>query len=300
MTNFQNQQRLWRRVFRPEPMPNHVPLPASGRAGRNLPAAVGSALILLAVLGVTLVFARPVFIGLVVVLVFLATWELAGAFARGKMTLMLFPLYLGGAAMVITGAFLGPFWILAVLYFTFALIVFWRLGSSHLPTKPLDDIVASSFTALYVPFAAAFVSLISISSETVWPIVFFVVVVACNDLGGWVAGVLFGRHPMTPKLSPKKTWEGLAGSLIFCLTASYVGTIVMGIPWWWFFPMGVAATFFGTAGDLLESVIKRHVGLKDMSNIVPGHGGLMDRLDSLLFAAPGFYIIFALAFGWFG
>lgn len=290
---------VWRQAIHPVPTENRTPLPSSGRAGRNLPAAITSALILVIALAVALVFSRPVFIGMVVILALIACWELAGAFARDSIAVTLAPLYLGTAAMIILGSLYGAFWILASLYFTFAVVVLWRMASPRLDTKPLNDIVASSFIAIYVGFSASFVSLISVSSEAIWPIVFFVVIVACNDLGGWVAGVLFGRHPMTPKLSPKKTWEGLAGSLIFCFAAAYIGTIVMDIPWWWMFVFGLAGTFFGTIGDLLESLIKRQVGLKDMSGILPGHGGLMDRLDSMLYAAPAFYFFYALAFGWF-
>lgn len=280
------------------PTENHVPLPASGRAGRNLPAAVASGVILIVSVGVALVFARPVFVALIVLLMLVATWEVAGAFARKNQTVVLPPIYLGGIAMVIAGSTFGPFWVMASLYFTFAFIVIWRLASQNLTSKPVTDIAFSVFTAVYIPFNASFVALISAKSATVWPIVFFIVVVACNDLGGWMVGVLFGRHPMAPKLSPKKSWEGFAGSVALSTAAGIVGAVVMEIPWWTGIFFGIAGAVLGTLGDLLESLIKRDVGLKDMSGIVPGHGGLMDRLDSILFAAPAFYFIFALALGW--
>lgn len=292
------ESRGWNRFILAPPTQNHTPLPASGRAGRNLPAAIASGVILLVALGVALVFARPFFVGLVVFLMLVATWEVAGAFARSSRTVMLPAVYLGGVAMVVAGATVGPFWVMASLSFTFALIVIWRLASPNLTTPPIEDVAFSVFTAVYIPFNASFVALISAQATTVWPIVFFVAIVACNDLGGWMAGVLFGRHPMAPKLSPKKSWEGFAGSVALSVAAGVAGSLVMGIAWWNGIFFGVAAAVLGTLGDLLESLIKRDVGLKDMSSIVPGHGGLMDRLDSILFAAPAFYFLFALALGW--
>lgn len=287
-----------RRFIVAPPTRNHQPLPASGRAGRNLPAAVASAVILIGAVAIALVFARGVFIGLVVVLATVASWEVAGAFARKNRTVMLPPIYLGGAAMVIVAALSGSFWVMASLSLTFAFIVVWRLASRGLTSPPIVDIVVSVFVAVYVPFNAAFVGLISANSAKVWPVVFFIVIVACNDLGGWMAGVLFGRHPMAPRLSPKKSWEGFAGSVALSVAAGIGGAVVMETAWWWGIIFGIFGASLGTIGDLLESLIKRDVGLKDMSAIVPGHGGLMDRLDSILFSAPAFYFLFALALGW--
>lgn len=288
----------FRRFVVAPPTENHTPLPASGRAGRNLPAAVASAVILLGTVAIALIFARPFFIGLVAFLVLIASWEVAGAFARKDRRVVLPPIYLGGVAMVVAGSIFGPFWVMASLYFTFALIVIWRLASRDVASSPITDVAVSVFVAVYIPFNASFVALISAHSEEVWPLVFFVIIVACNDLGGWMAGVLFGKHPMAPKLSPKKSWEGFAGSVGLSIALGLVGADVMETQLWWGVVFGVAAAVLGTIGDLLESLIKRDVGLKDMSAIVPGHGGLMDRLDSILFSAPAFYFLFSMALGW--
>lgn len=285
-------------IVRPNPTVDHKPLPSSGRAGRNLPAAVASAIVLIVVVAAALFLARPVFLVIVGVLVWLASWEIAGALARRDMTVMLVPLYVGGAAMLIAAAYGSVGWLLLALYLTLVMVVINRMFWSSLPTRAVPDVLASVFTAVYVPFLASFVALISAYTESPWPLVFFIVVVVCNDLGGWMAGVLYGKHPMAPKLSPKKSWEGFAGSVILCLVAGILGTFVMGIPWWWGIVMAVAGSVIGTLGDLTESLIKRDVGLKDMSGILPGHGGIMDRVDSILFAAPAFFLIYTLAFGW--
>jgi phosphatidate cytidylyltransferase len=126
-------------------------------------------------------------------------------------------------------------------------------------------------------------------------IVAFVLVVTMSDTGGLIAGVLFGKHPMAPQISPKKSWEGLAGSLIFGIAAG-VGTAIFGlnVAFWVGILLGVALVAIGTCGDLIESMIKRDLGIKDMSSFLPGHGGVMDRLDSLLFAAPVAWLIMYL------
>lgn len=280
------------------PTHNSTPLPSSGRAGRNLPAAITSALVLVGALGATLFFSRPIFLVLVTALVLAAIWEVAGALARKDIIVSLPPLYVGAIAMMATGATVGAFWVMASLYFTFVAAVLWRLASTSLPSRPVYDIMATSFLALYVPFSASFLAMISAHSEQPWTLVFFVVIVACNDLGGWAAGVLFGKHPMAPKLSPKKSWEGFVGSVLLTCGAAVGATFVIGIPWWWCFVLGLGAAIIGTLGDLTESLVKRQVGLKDMSNMVPGHGGLMDRFDSMLFCAPAFFFFYAIALGW--
>lgn len=288
----------WRDLFVAPPTENRQPLPASGRAGRNMPAAVTSAVILLLALGTALFLARPVFLVFVAILILVGDWEVAGAFARRQITVLLPPLYLGTIAMIVAAALGGSFWIMAALYFGFVVAVIWRLADSSLQSRPVMDIMATAFAFVYLPFAGSFFVLMSVQSADVWPIFFFVVIVACNDLGGWLAGVLFGKHPMAPRLSPKKSWEGFAGSVLACVGAALVATFVLDISWWWCLVLGLSAAVIGTLGDLTESLIKREVGLKDMSDIVPGHGGVMDRLDSMLFTAPAFYFYFALALGW--
>lgn len=285
-------------AFRPLPTVNHKQLPASGRAGRNMPAAVASALVLVAAVGAALFLARPAFLVFVGLLVWLASWEIAGAVAKRDMTVMLIPVYLGGAGMLVAGALGSVTWVMIALYLTTIAIVINRMFWNMLPTRPVADVAASVFTTVYVPFLASFVALISAHTQKPWALVFFIVVVVCNDLGGWMAGIMFGKHPMAPKLSPKKSWEGFAGSVILCTVAGYSGTLVMDLPWWWALVMAFVGSVIGTLGDLTESLIKRDVGLKDMSGILPGHGGIMDRVDSILFAAPAFFMIYTVAFGW--
>ena len=294
----QKNQSVLARVFNPGPTPDTTPLPATGRAGRNLPAAITSGLILLTTVALALFFARNLFLVFVGILMVLATWEIAGALARKQLNVVLIPVYLGGITMFVAGSLGSEEWVMYSMYLTILVATAWRIFAVDMPGRPIMDVMATIFTIVYIPFMASFVGLMSQRTDSPWPLVFFVVVVVCNDLGGWMAGVMFGKHPMAPKLSPKKSWEGFAGSVILCGVAGWVATLVMGIEWWWLFVFAVAGSALGTLGDLTESLIKRDVGLKDMSSIMPGHGGIMDRLDSLLFAAPAFFLIYSLALGW--
>jgi phosphatidate cytidylyltransferase len=125
-------------------------------------------------------------------------------------------------------------------------------------------------------------------------VTFFVVVVA-SDVGGYVAGVLFGKHPMAPTISPKKSWEGFTGSALACIGAGIAAVVfLLDGEWWAGAIVGAVAVLTATVGDLGESMIKRDLGIKDMSNLLPGHGGLMDRLDSLLATAPVVWLLLHL------
>lgn len=289
---------LLARVFAPDPTPDKPPLPSTGRAGRNLPAAVASGVLLLGIVAASLWFAPPVFLVFVGFLMLGASWEIAGALARKDLQVALPVVYLGGIGMFVAGSLGSVAWVLYATYITIVSAVAYRLFTRGKDGNPVADITATVFLIGYIPFMASFVGLMENRSENAWPIVFFILVVVANDTGGWLAGIMFGKHPMAPKLSPKKSWEGFAGSLIACFALAYAATVVIGMEWWWAIPLGLAGAFVGTLGDLTESLIKRGVGLKDMSQIVPGHGGLMDRLDSLLFTAPLFYLIYAAALGW--
>ena len=113
-----------------------------------------------------------------------------------------------------------------------------------------------------------------------------------NDVGGYIAGVLFGRHPMAPSISPKKSWEGFAGSLVLgTATVTAVATLALGLPWWTGVTLGAVLVVVATCGDLSESLLKRDLGIKDMGHLLPGHGGVLDRIDSILLAAPTTYVM---------
>lgn len=285
------------RILRPGPTQDHPPLPASGRAGRNLPAAIATAVVLIGALTAGLVYWTPGFVAMVVALCLMATWELGGAFARTGVSVTMPPVYVGTVGILVSSWAMGPEATLVALFLTVFVIIVWRLmegrGSSMVP-----DVVTSVFCVVYVPFLAAFVLLMRAESGSAAVVGLYVAITVSNDIGGWAAGVLLGRHPMSPRISPHKSWEGFAGSVLMCCGVGVAGAVLLGGQWWWGLVAGVLAAVVGTVGDLTESAIKREVGLKDMSNLLPGHGGVLDRMDSLLMSAPVLYLVLRAALGW--
>lgn len=256
-----------------------------GRAGRDLRAASLVGLGLGAIVLGTLFAFRPAFVGLVVIVMAVAVWELATALGARSIQVPVVPVVLGSVLMLV-GAYLGggsP--LMVALGLTVAAVCAWRLGD----TRPgyLRDVSAGIFTSVYVPFLAGFAMLMVRHDDGAWWVFALLVVVVASDTGGLLAGVLAGRHPMAPSVSPKKSWEGFGGSLVLGVgVAVPVAVLAFDAPWWTGIVLGVTGVVGATLGDLGESLIKRDLGIKDMSQLLPGHGGLMDRLDSLLPTAP--------------
>ncbi|TDC56962.1 phosphatidate cytidylyltransferase [Jiangella ureilytica] len=256
-----------------------------GRAGRDLRAASLVGLALGAIVLSTLFAFKPAFVGLVVIVMVVAVWELATALGARSIQVPVVPVVLGTVLMLV-GAYLGGGSPLMVgLGLTVAAVCAWRLGDSR--PGYLRDVSAGIFTSVYVPFLAGFAMLMVRHDDGAWWVFALLVVVVASDTGGLLAGVLAGRHPMAPSVSPKKSWEGFGGSLVLGIgVAVPVAVLAFDAPWWTGVVLGVTGVLGATLGDLGESLIKRDLGIKDMSQLLPGHGGLMDRLDSLLPSAP--------------
>jgi phosphatidate cytidylyltransferase len=256
--------------------------PSTGRAGRNLASAiaVGAGLGIFLVL-LPLVFAPWVFVFIVSAAMVAAAHELSGATEQRGIHLVRVPLYLGVAAIPQAAYWSGTVALIATFGATVLLILGWRLVQG--PEGYVVDVAASVLVASYTGLMAGFVGLMMTSSQGSYRIIVFVVLTICSDIGGYIAGVLAGRHPMAPSISPKKSWEGFGGSLVLQAVAGVaLFVLLLHAPWWQGLVTGLVLTVTATAGDLVESAIKRDLGVKDMSNLLPGHGGLMDRLDSLL------------------
>jgi phosphatidate cytidylyltransferase len=262
-----------------------------GRAGRDLRAAVASAVVLLAAIALSLLFWKTAFLLIVAAAVVVAIWELGKGFSAKGIDLPEQPLMVGGVVMVVVAYFWGAPALVTATAVAALVTMLWLLQRGV--EGYVQDATASVFSLVYVPFLGSFVALLlaeggatdagGLDDEGVQGIIAFIVVTIASDIGGYVAGVLFGRHPMAPVISPKKSWEGFAGSTVFCLLAGWllVDYLLDG-DWWVGLLLGLIAVVMATLGDLCESVIKRDLGIKDMSQVIPGHGGLMDRLDSLL------------------
>ena len=261
-----------------------------GRAGRDLPAAIGSAVVLLVAIALSLAFWKTAFMLIVAAAVVVAIWELHRGLLAKSIDVPEQPLMLGGVVMVVVAYFSGAPALVTATAVTALVTMLWLLRRGV--EGYVQNATAAVFVLVYVPFLGSFVALL-LAEGGAWDfdrwddgvkgIVVFILVTIASDIGGYVAGVLFGKHPMAPVISPKKSWEGFAGSLVFCVVVG-VGLVVWMLDgdWWVGVALGLIAVVMATLGDLCESVIKRDLGIKDMSQVVPGHGGLMDRLDSLL------------------
>uniref|UniRef100_UPI0035712A7E phosphatidate cytidylyltransferase n=1 Tax=Planosporangium flavigriseum TaxID=373681 RepID=UPI0035712A7E len=268
-----------------EASPAQEPAKPKGRAGRNLRAAIGVGVTLGAVVVASLVLWPPAFLGVVAVAIVVATWEMVRAVgARGVRPPMV-PLIAGGLAMAGLAWYGGAEALLLGLIATAIAALVWRLADG--PAGYQHDVVAALLIAVYVPFLGGFAVLLARPEDGYLRVLAALVGVVLSDTGGYVAGVFFGKRPMAPSVSPKKSWEGTAGSL---LAAAIGGALMLpfmfDVAWWYGVLFGVAVSAASVLGDLAESLIKRDLGIKDMSSLLPGHGGLMDRLDSVLFAAP--------------
>jgi len=254
---------------------------------------VASAVVLLVAIVTSLIFFKTAFMVIVAAAVVVAVWELRQGFLQhpgGQIDLPEQPLMLGGVVMVVVAYFFGAPALVTATAVTGLVTMLWLLR------RGVDGYVstatASVFTLVYVPFLGSFVALLLAEGGSVdfdrWDdgvrgILTFILVTIASDIGGYATGVLFGKHPMAPVISPKKSWEGFAGSFVFCLLAGWALVVyLLDGDWWVGLALGAIAVVMATLGDLCESVIKRDLGIKDMSQVIPGHGGLMDRLDSLL------------------
>jgi phosphatidate cytidylyltransferase len=281
------------------------PLKDHGRAGRDLRAAVLSAVVLLVAIAASLAFWKTAFMLIVAAAVLVAIWELHKGFLAKGIDLPEQPLMFGGVVMVVVAYFYGAPALVTATAVSALVIMLWLLR------RGIDGYVmnatASVFTLVYVPFLGSFVALLlaeggwegldGLDDAGVQGIVTFILVTIASDIGGYV-GVLFGKHPMAPVISPKKSWEGFVGSLVFCVAVGLALVVyLLDGDWWIGVALGLIAVVMATLGDLCESVIKRDLGIKDMSQVIPGHGGLMDRLDSLLATvAPIWLLLHYLVF----
>lgn len=274
--------------------PAPAPSPSPSRAGRNLPAAIAVGVGLGALILGSLYWQKVLFVVLVLVVVLIAVDEMMKALRTGGAEIPKIPLFAGTAAMLLAAYFGGPMALLVALGITVLGTIFWRMPGGSVGF--VRDASAGVFLIGYVPLLAGFaILLVQPDADGPGRVLTFFLVTVASDVGGYVAGVLFGKHPMAPTISPKKSWEGFTGSALACIGAG-IGSVVLLLDghWWVGAIVGAVAVLTATVGDLGESMIKRDLGIKDMSNLLPGHGGVMDRLDSLLATAPIVWLLLHL------
>jgi phosphatidate cytidylyltransferase len=255
------------------------------RTGRNLVAAllIGSALG--AVFICSLIFDKQFFMVFLAVFIGFGTWELATISRTDNRHVPRIPILISALAMVPTTYYFGALGQLLTLAAGIGFTIVWHAIQRWLSKTTVTDrdMIMSAFTLAYVPFLVSFTLIMTARDGGEWWTLGAMIIIASIDTGAYATGLLFGRHPMAPKISPKKTWEGFAGSIVFAVIAGYIiATQMIHIPWWWGMLFGLILVGTATTGDLIESLIKREIGTKDASQLLPGHGGFLDRLDSVL------------------
>lgn len=262
----------------------------SSRAGRNLPAAIGVGVSLGVVVVASVFFVKDAFVAVVVIALGIGMVEVSRAFRTAGIQVPILPVLTGGSAMLI-GAFYGGIETAAVaMALTVVGTLIWRLSDGV--EGFVRDSSAGIFLLSYLPLMGVFAMLMLDEKDGQWRIVAFIVATVASDVGGYITGVLFGKHPMAPTISPKKSWEGFVGSMTFGMIAGFL-TVAYGLDgrWWVGLLLGAVGVVMATFGDLSESLIKRDIGIKDMGDLLPGHGGVMDRLDSLVVVAPFAWLV---------
>ena len=260
------------------------------RAGRNLPVAIAVGAVLGGLVFLTLLTVKATFLLYMGIAVVIALVELTSAFARRDINIPVIPVAAGGAAMVTCTYWLGPRAALAALGLTVIAVLAWRLPGGA--SGYVKDVTAGVFATAYLPLPASFVAAMLVPADGPRRVLTFIILTICSDIGGYFAGITLGRHLMAPAISPKKTWEGFAGSVVACLVAGALClTLLLHGHVWQGLLTGGAAVLAATLGDLVESMIKRDLDIKDMGTVLPGHGGILERLDSLLVCAPVVWLL---------
>jgi phosphatidate cytidylyltransferase len=264
------------------------------RTGRNLPVAIAVGAGLGAVAIGSLYFVEVLFLAVVIAAVGVGVAELVQSFAARDINVPMIPVLAGMAAMVVGAYYGGPAWLVGIFAMTVLVLMMWRMFRGT--EGYVRDTAATILVTVYPSLLAAFVALL-LAHPLDGPdrVVVFIATTVASDIGGYFAGISLGKHKMSPLISPKKTWEGFAGSALACMAVG--GWLVA---WrleddvWKGVLIGAVVVVFATLGDLVESVIKRDLGVKDMGSLLPGHGGLMDRLDSLVAALIPVWVLLTL------
>lgn len=267
-------------------------------AGRDLRAAIGVGVGLGVVVVASLFIYKPVFVGVIAVAVVVGLWELTSRLAERKdIRVPLVPLAVGGVAMVVAGYVRGAEGAWVAVSLTALAVLVWRMTEP--PENYLRDVTAGVFAAFYVPFLATFVALMLSADDGPRRVLVFLLLTVVSDTGAYAVGWRFGRHKLAPRISPGKTREGLLGAILFAMVAGALCMqyLIEGGAWWHGLLLGAAVAVSATLGDLGESMIKRDLGIKDMGKLLPGHGGIMDRLDSLLPTAPVVWLLMVIFVG---
>ena len=267
-----------------DPVPRHVRSTGATTPGRNLRDAIVIGVVLAALALASLL--HPVlFLVVLTAAMLIGAYEVQEAVGHARLDVPVIPVAIGIVSMMVAAYLRGPEMLAVATGLSMVAVVLWRATDGF--TASASSIAGGLLTLLYPAALGGFAALMVAEPAGRTRIAVFILVTVFSDIGGYAAGVRFGRHPMAPSLSPKKSWEGFAGSVLACgVVGALAVWLLLDGAWWGGAVLGVLVAGCATVGDLIESSIKRDAGIKDMSSLLPGHGGLMDRLDSLVVCAP--------------
>jgi phosphatidate cytidylyltransferase len=276
------------------------------RTGRNLILAILIGLVLGGLVVVSLMFFKWPFVIFALAAALLGVFEFGRALQVAGRRIDIVPQVIAGAAVILAGFYLDLWLHWVTLFVALVVVVVWRLlrqmaaRDGRRYGAVVDDVLVSGFVLVYVPFLASLALVLLRQDQGEWWVMAFLIVAVASDTGAYASGLLLGRHPMAPKISPKKTWEGFAGAAVAAMSAGVLlAWLMLDLPWWTGIIIGLVILGTATAGDLGESMVKRDLGIKDMSSWLPGHGGVLDRLDSILPSAVAalalYYLLTPLA-----
>lgn len=261
------------------------------KAGRKLLPSIVVGVSIIAMVWFTLAYHRELFAVLVGIAVIFGIREISRAFDSDNTQLMVPALVIATIVLTIStwrGSLAGLAIATAFCLPNLLVFLLWK-G----PEGFVKRATATTLVLIYLPFLAGFIILLARPFNGFDRVMTFVVLIGCNDTFGYLVGVIAGKHPLVPKISPKKTWEGLAGSLFFTIIGGALSFhYLMHEHWWIGALVGLMVVFTATSGDLIESALKRDLSLKDMGTILPGHGGVLDRIDSALLSGPAVWLAF--------
>jgi phosphatidate cytidylyltransferase len=265
----------------------------NAKAGRKLLPSILVSIGLLALVFGTVYKAKPLFGLLIWVAIMLAIRELVNAYKHGGIELPRLAIQVAGTALLISAWYGRVSGLAVAMSIAIPNVMVFILFKG--PKDYVRRAASAAFAVFYLAFLGGFIVLLAHHSDGAARILTLVVLVSCNDTFAYISGVLFGKHPLVPAISPKKTWEGLLGSFIFTPTGSaLVFRYALHKHWWVGAGIGIMAVITATCGDLIESAVKRDLAIKDMGSILPGHGGILDRIDSILFTGPAVWFAFEL------
>jgi len=277
------------------------------RTGRDLILAIVIGVAIGAALVASLLFVKWLFLVFALAAGLLGTYELSRALRGGGRRIDVVAQLIAAATVLLVSA-TGDFWLtLVILVVAVAFVAVWRMVGQMIAKDGrtygdvLADVLVGAFVQVYVPFLTSLAVILLNRDGGEWWVLSFIAVAVAVDTFAYASGLAFGKHPMAPRISPKKTWEGFAGAVIGSLLLGVLLSIfLLDLPWWCGLILGAAVLISATLGDLGESMLKRDLGIKDMSSWLPGHGGILDRLDSILpSTVPALALSFLLA-PWIG